>query len=65
MSNLVDTLGPLSEQWHGYIKYYDVQGDDGWCDQSRILVEHETLMLKVARRQPAVSQEEQELVVGV
>jgi len=65
MSDLVDTLGLLPKQWHGYFKYYDEQGDDGWYDQSRVPVEHETLMSKVARRQPAVSQEEQELVVRV
>ena len=65
MSDLVNTLGPLPEQWHGYFKYYDEQGDDRWYDQSLVPVEYETLMSKVARRHPAVSQEEQELVASV
>ncbi|PVH68191.1 kinase-like protein [Cadophora sp. DSE1049] len=62
---MVETLGPLPEQWRGSFKYYDVPGEDGWYDQSRVPVDHATWMSMVARREPAISQEEQQLAVRV
>lgn len=57
--------GPLPEHWHGRFKYYEKQGNDGWYDQSRVPDEQKTLVSKVAKSDPMVSQEEQELVVTV
>ncbi|KAK0107083.1 hypothetical protein ONS95_003792 [Cadophora gregata] len=65
ISSMVSIFGPLPERWHGDFKYYGEQGDNGWYDQSKAPVEHESLMSMAACRQPPVSTEEQQLVVRI